>query len=733
MNETSDNVIDDVNDEPLQNSGQKGKSEGNLLKCYLNTFRRKIFIISSFAILGTVSALLVSRQDPAIYPGKFEILVEPVTSQEKMTDASILTRNQGIPDETFLTLDYPTILRILKSSLLLNQIAEDLHKKYPSIPKNIFLQNLQKNLIVQRIQQGKSRFDYTKIIQVTYEGKNPQLVKSVLEITSENFLDYSIEERQKNLQSGIIFIDQQIPKLQERIAKLQTQQKEIQQQYGLINPQQKGETLLDDQLTTEREKIDIKNQLDQLSIILNNLEQSLEMSADEALVASTISQNPERQELLSSLQQIEQELALQSSQFTSMSPTVQNLIDKRLSLQKLLEQKTQEILLQNNVPFPVNSNVFLYQDNNRLELIQQLIDTKNQIDSLTSTYQSLIKNEQEINQKIAIIPEIIKQYNELERQLALDVSILNQLSLQRETLSVEAAQKKAPWQLITQPQLPLDEYGSPLKYPPDPKKKLIAGLGGGLMMGMLLSILLEKRRDVFYEVSDLEANFSQPILGIINRPDINSNSTDDQSFHSNTLTSEQHHSFVELYTNLYFTLSQASDSRYSLMISSIHSEDYQGYISSNLAKISSSLGQATLIIDANLSHPEVHHYFNVSNQKGVIDLINFQENPSDLLLSPFIDQSLFILPTGKLRNQDSFSLGADKLHSTFDQLSENSKLTIYNTSNFLDSYDLSLLANHLGGLVLIVCLKQTSMSSVKESIKRIKQYRLNLLGFIVVL
>lgn len=231
-------------------------------KFYLNVFKRRWLIILTFAVSGFVPAFLWSKTDPVIYPGSFKMLVEPVTSAEKLTEPTTLARTGGNVNEELLSIDYPTILRILKSNNILQQIAEKVNQNNPLYPPAYLIKTFQKDL-----------------------GLTPA----------------------------------------------------------------------------------------------------------ESLSASTLSQDPKRQRLLLDLQAIDTQIAQQSAQLTENHPNTLNLQDQKDNITNLLEKETTRVLQENKIDPNVNPRVFAYQDSSRLALIQKLIETQNQIDTLSSRYQSLKK------------------------------------------------------------------------------------------------------------------------------------------------------------------------------------------------------------------------------------------------------------------------------------------------------------------------------------------------------
>lgn len=757
MNYESDNFLDN---EQIELSPSNNKKEGDIVKFYLNIVKRKIILIIIFTVLGFIPAFLVSRKDPVIYSAKFELLLEPVSTEEKLTDASILTRSGGTVDENLLRLDYPTVLRLLKSSLVLSEIAKKINQKHPDITEDFIIQKLQKNLIVERAKASSSRLDETKIIEVTFETDNPELAEIVLESTAETFLEYSVKEREKTLSYGVNFIDEQIPKIQLEIKNIQKKQKQLQLKYKLINPETQGNALFQNKIAIEQDLTKTIRELKEAEILADKLQKDLGLSSEESLIASSLNEDPERQLLVTEIEKIKAEIAIQSAIFTDEFPSIKNLKDKLNNLTELLNKKNQEILKQKNINInKLNPNVLLYQDRNRLSLITTLIETQNKINILSTRQESLKKLQQSVNQELAIIPDVIEEYNELERKLILNTSILNTLSTQKETLNVEAAQKKSPWQLISEPKIPKDENNNFIGYPPNPKKKLIAGLGAGFMLGCLIAILLEKKADIFYEDSDIEYCFGKPILGKIklnsifnsdhkklNSDTINEDISDNQNgsaifnitenSHNNgheksknvdsnklKVKDSEEKSFKELSVNLHFQLSKITPNY--ILISSLSSEDNQDFVVANLAKKISQLDKKVLLIDLDSKNSQIKSFFEADNEENLVSFLrNSDEEEDTIQIIQPIDNydNLVIFNTEELDIKDTINL----VHA------ENFDLILYNGSFFLENYELSLLAEKTEGILMVVKIKSTPLSSLQEAVKRIKDYKLNLLGFVVI-
>jgi uncharacterized protein involved in exopolysaccharide biosynthesis/Mrp family chromosome partitioning ATPase len=710
----------------------------NLVRVYLNLVLRKWFIIVAFAGAGLVVTSYLSTQDPSTYVGRFEILIEPVTSAEKLTDASVLTRSNDLPSQELLNLDYPTQLKILKSTVLLSKIAAEVHNILPQIPEAAMLQNLQKNLIVKRVQEGNSRFDYTKILEVIYEGNDAVLVETVLKVTAEQYLQYSLQERENSLQAGVSFIDEQIPILETQIRALQGQQRTLQQRYNIISPNQQATNLNEAYQANQLDIQKIDEELEELRSLKSNLESTLGLSPSEALVALDLSQNPERQNLLQQLQEVETMIAAESSRFTNENPIMQDLFQKRNNLQTLLETRTKEILKSSSLKGDNNPNIFMFQNTSRITMLDQLIVTQNEIAKRLTRRQVLVANQERLRINLDQFPTIAAQYDEVARQLDLKKGLLDTLANQRETLRVEAAQQDVPWKIISAPAIPRGPDGLPISFPPDPKKKMIAGMGGGLVLGLLLAIAWERSRNIFYSNSDLKFGLGYSVWGEL--PLLDSGIAHDKdALEDEVLPTEANEAIVamgedrgqQIYTNFYFQYQEQGIR--SMAMTAIDNESGQASVTMQFARAAVNAGQTVLVIDTNLQHPDIHHHGNNTDEleQGLVNVLNSDTDPQQLLNLVHYEDGLAIIPVGTMNAGHPIRLQRwlSRLDPALQTLTHKYDLVIYNAP-LLTVPDTPFLLNRTDGVCLIVRLKYTSQSQTHQALTTVEKFQIPVLGVI---
>ncbi|EHJ10325.1 GumC family protein [Crocosphaera watsonii] len=732
-------------DLPVEELEEGGSSEGKgfNFRPYLRILLRKAWLIAGLTSLTTLGAWLWSSQDPYTYTGNFFLLVEPITASGKLTNPTTLARTQGVPRDDLFALDYPTNLVFLTSPGMTLQIAEAVQAKEPIRKVPAIWRDIRENLTVNRAQAGRGRGSNTKIFQVSYKGENPQEVQSVLQTAADTFLKYSSEERETNITAGVKFIDEQLPELQQTLGKLKARQKKLRQKYELIDPLPKNQEVLSQITGLEQQKLNLNTQLQAQREVANSLQQQLNLSSDEAFAAATLSQDPTRVALLSQLQQLESELAIASATFTDNSPQVQDLQDKRKNIETLLNQTTQEIISKHGLSVSPYSNALEFQDTTRLRLIQQLLETTNQIKSLQAQLEVIEPSKVQLEQQVKRYPNLINEYSDLERKIKLTQQILNQLLLQRETLKVEAAQE-LPWELISPPQIPLDADGSPIGSPPSRNKKLMAGAMAGVLLGSAIAFLWEKRQNVFYTAEDISQLLAIPLLGNIPKDDREALSdnislpnvsqkepeTTETVLDNNFFLSNNQSDFLEAFDDLYLQLylqEKVSKLR-SLLLCSVESQDGCSTIALNLAINAAGKGQKVLLVDANFFNPQLHNLLNISNNRGLIDILGGDVSPQAVIETAPDIENLSVLPIGGGSEPSVKHIWSPKFNGLMEELGKTYDLVIYDTSPFFLSSDIKFIAKQADGIILVATIKKTSQSLLTKAVKEIKSLNLPLLG-----
>jgi len=750
--------------------------KNNFWQMFPRFFLRRVWWIGGITFFTTTVALVIAFLKPSIYKGNFYLLVEPITAAGKLSNSSTLTRTEGIPQEALVSLDYPTNLIFLQSPGMTLRIAQDVSKKIDRRPINAIWKDLRENFEVEWARSPTT--GPTKIFKVSYKGEDPTEVQTVLDIASETFVKYSTEDRETSIKAGVKFIDKQLPALQQTLSNLKNKQKQIRQQYDLVDPTAKNALLLEQVDELSKQKATIERQLLSLKTLSTSLQQQLGISSADALVLASLNQDPERLSLQKELLDIQSQLINTQSVFTDKSVRVENLEERSRNVSNLLRKRTQELLKQFSTSVSINSPILGdFQDPIRLKLIEQFVDTTNQIKALESQLPSLSSERQQVDDTVKKLPIIINQYTALEREIKLTEEVLDKLLVQRETLKVESAQE-LPWQLISKPQIPLDEKGLPSGEAPKRLNLILAGFGGGLLLSTLLAFFWEKYKDIFFSADDVEDILGLPLFGrvpkyhnsvvsksrpfslkksqqskVSKQPKISkqvktsqklesperlendatlapSKNIADKSWNNNSLPLNWL-VFVTVFDDMYAELSfyYRTPPLRAITISSIEPGDGQSLVALNLAIAATKKGKRVLLVDASGKKTTLCHRLNLTGQKGFNYLLTHNVDLESVIQEVAQNSNLYVVASSTEDRISSQHLWS-KMEYIMSEFQERFDLVIYDLPHFNETTDVYFMTACTDGMLLVVGVNKTKQSSAKKVLKKASDLRLPILGAI---
>lgn len=693
------------------------------------TIQRNILLITGTVTVAAATALCSGLTSPHSYEGNFQLLIEPIASEAKLTDPTVISRDDEDASER-VGVNYPSLLQILQSPGLLSVVANQIQTQYPDVTYD----SLRENLVVQRL--GEDLRDFTNIIEVRYKAEDPKEVQFVLTEIAKRYLNYSLDNRKTSIGGGVKFIEEQLPGLQQRVNNLQAQMQSLQQQYKLTNPESEGEDVSKQLRENQNQKLETQRNLQEQRSLYMNLQKQLGLTPDQAIAASTLSQEPRYQELLGQLKKTESQIAVDSARFSEENPSLQALRQQQSNLFLLLNQEAERILGQNQSSRFGSSQILNFQDSTRLDLIKQLADTANQIQILEARNQKLAQDEAFLEQQVRQFPGVMRQYKELQRQLEIAVNTLNQLLIQREILGVQAAQKEVPWKLVSEPRIPHDAAGNLIPAPRDTIKNLAIGVIAGFVLGLGAAVIKERYHNIFYTTEDIQDALDLPILGLIpfdktvKKP---FNSSADVGLIAGTRYDHSNGSlFLEAFNYLYVNIRfLASDPPvHSLVVCSAAPGDGKTTIALHLAQAVAAMGKRVLLVDANFRTPQLHGRLGLSNRQGLSNLLSQNLAVKDVIQQSPLEDNLFVLTAGEIFPNSSKLLASTQMQYLMEQFKTAFDLVIYDTPHLLGLADANFLAAHTDGLLMVVGVRKTNRSVVMQVMDKLNTFRLPVLGIV---
>lgn len=694
--------------------------------------RRMGIMVAIALLLGGISGSLVlwkTKQIDRFYQGGFQVLVEPITAEGRLSQLLIQSQSAnfsadeitkvGSSVEDSSMIDYQTLLRVLKSPKLLIPLLEKVQANYADITYT----QINNQLKINRITYAKDGKEAgTKIIEFTYQDKDPAKIKSVLGTVSKYYLEYSRQERLKHTTRGMAYINSQLPALRMRVDKLQRQLQLLRQQANLSLPDQSSKSFTDQASGISSQQISLEAQLAETRKLYKNLKEQLSQGNTAGVVAI----NPNMYEtLIGQLQTIETQLAVSSTQYREDSPPMQSLREKQKNMRRLLEKEAESTIK----------------------------TVAGQIQQLEARQRSLMASESSLNKAIKDLPSVMRQYGDLERELGVATESLKVFLSKRETLKLGAGQQDTPWTLINEPSIMTNEQGSPLSVTATNKgKNLAIALVLSLLFGVAVGFLVEVLNRVFHTPEEVKWGTKLPILGVVPRSQKLKRITKKSNHRipavenfadpakgrqlqagRNKFRTDLNYSFLESFGSLYTNLRLLSPgiSMRSLVITSAVKGDGKSTIAFHLAKTAASVGLRVLVVDADLRLPQLHLLLGLPNVRGLTDVIATDLSLNDAIQKSPEENNLFVLTAGHNLHDPIKLLSSQKMLYLMEQFQTFFDLVIYDTPPLVGLADAHILAAQTDGTLLVVKIDRTDRSLVTQALEGLKISGASVLGTVV--
>ncbi len=670
-------------------------AEGGLnLPQMFSALRRRALLIAGITALVTGGAFVRAMIDTPVFQSQAEILTQPFTAESRLVSSvpETLTSQAPVPR---VVIDN-TILRVLTSPRVIQIAVDKLKTRYPDLTYGDIVRNL-------KLQpSGKD----SNVLQLSYQGEDPEQVQTILGAVSQAFLDYSLQSRQADIKRGIEFVEQQLPILQKNVENLQANLQRLRLRNDLVDPESRGQQLTGQISAFTQAQLENEVQLKQLRTVYADLRRQLASRSQEDAASSALKDAPRFQSVLGELLKVDTQLAEASTIFLDTTPEIQTLRELRQNLLGILAREGGRVEAQ----------------------------IQSQINELEARDRALKQTIRDLNGNVKTLSGIAREYTDIQRELEIATENLNQFLAKREALRIDSAQREIPWELITPATLPTPSMTSV-------QNQVLLGLVLGLLLGLGTAIWLERMSDVLHSSRDIKRIAKLPLLGVIpfqeqlNRPAEEAavwlqsvTEAEIVSVGNNTIyrAIPFFEAFRSLYTNIRL-LSPDNPAR-SLVISSPASTDGKSVVSIGLAQAAAAMGQRVLLVDADLRYPRLHQYLGVPNDQGLTDVISARVGLKAALHQSSLERNLYVLTAGAAPPDATRFLASQRMQSFMAQVQKYFDLIIYDTPPLLGFADAYLLTPQTEGMVLVVGLGKLRAAQLEEALEQLGVSGASVLG-----
>lgn len=703
--------------------------------------RRRFWLLSVLCIVLAAATVKALKEKPT-YTSSMQLLVE--SNYQGKKDSK--TDNQFA--DSNVVIDNATQLSLMQGSQLIERAVKLLRAKYPGLD----VEEIKKSLVVTQLVDEKAKTE-TKIFEVTYTANNPTKTQKVLQVMQRVYRDYNREQQRLRLTKGLTFIDEQLPKVRQNVAQVETTLEEFRKNQNLIEPEAQAKALTDAINNIQQERRTNQANRRDLQAQYDSLQQQLASSPQESLVATRLSQSSRYQALLNEIQKTDLAIAQQRIRFTDKNPVIQKLLSERNKQLSLLQAEGQRTTPEGSAQIPDTGESLLKERQlgvTDLNLANKLLEVQTNLKGLTARDEALAKKEQQLRVELDLFPNLLAKYTRLQTEIQLKRETFQQLEKARQDLSLEIARGGFDWQVVEVPQ--------PGKKSKSQKQQnIMLGIVVGLFLGGAVAFARDMLDDSVHSSAQLTKLVPLPLLGMTpqlpqakkNKPIIKLPFGKRQvsaAWATEPIiklpfgkpeamapcTIEVIHSplawesFDLIYKNIQL---QNSGSTFSpLVITSALDGEGKSTIALGLAISAARLHQRVLLIDADFRHPMLHKQLNIPNDYGLSTVL---ESNATVPIRSYIPSSYLyidILTSGSIPEDPVNLLSSPQMQRLMAGFEQTYDLVLLNAPPVLGMVDALLVASCCRGVVLVARIDLVTKTALTETTAMLN--KLNAIGII---
>lgn len=511
------------------------------------------------------------------------------------------------------------------------------------------------------------------ILKLNYQDSSALRAKEILNALHKAYMDQEVEQKTKEANLTLSFIDKQLEQINKRLTKSATNLENFKERNQVVGLGEQAIKTTEQLSEYEAKLEEIQTELN----ILSNLNQYIKTNQD--LTGLTIGSvnfaDPALGSLVTRLHEEASKKLSLLADFTELHPDVEKVSQNIASLKRSIKAA-----LRNN--------------------LRQLSQRKKSIKTVIGKF----------NKSIATLPKQERVLSKLTRHYSIDEKIYSFLLEKKAETAILESSTVSNSRLLDS----AIEVNKPIK----PKRTLIVlvGIILGLIVGVALAFLREFMNNTVKNSDEIEKYTSIPIYGIIPR---------NKNKKTSNLVDE---AYRAIRTNLQFL--PKHDSSNIISITSSVSGEGKTTISANLAKILSQADKKIVVLDLDLRKSSLHNEFDIPNTIGISNYLTSQ-NSLEEITNHIKDTNIDVLTTGTLPPNPSELILTDKMKELIQTLKENYDYVILDTPPVGLVTDALILMNYSDIALLVARASYTRKEFIKNLDRLSKEHTQHTFGFIL--
>ncbi|MFQ5928812.1 MAG: GumC family protein [Acidobacteriota bacterium] len=698
--------------------------------------RWKWIITLSPILVGTLTYWLTATP-PAVYEAESVVKISRVATSMQALLIEALSYYEGD--------NIATQSRIITSQKIRAAVALRLAQKYPEFHDVSSLlgdeeerdydtleqragNNPELAALIDTISVEAERDGQSDILAIAATASSEGLAIDMANYTAEEFVNYNIAERNREIRQAVQFIQARILETEQQLRGVERRLEEFKRDQTPI-------------LGLEIEEgISVEEQIESLGRKITNLDKAIEQLQATTHVNRYLSFSP----------------AFREAEDPLISPLEQQVLQLIVQINQLKRERRQLLGYLTEASGEVRQNVLQTEELEKSaeEIIGSLLQRYGAIrDELVEKHRALVERQN----RLEAVPEVTRQLASLEREVALKTDALNLLQSRLQDAEIQKAGEVQEISIV--------ERATSASVLPQPSRrnKTLVGLMIGIVIGTFFALLMESLDTSIGTIEDVERYVKLPVLGVIPHLDtatvrekvlvdeMGSDIAGSEIEHIATLcthfasTETSSEAFRSMRAHLEVLLKR--NGWKTLMVTSSVVEEGKTNTACNLAVVFAQSGQRTLLIDADLRRPRVHKVFGLPDTPGLTEVLlgvtdweSATRSLDDLILgkigltnsqtTPGLEY-LSLLTSGRKVDQPAELLNLEKISKILSEMSECHDIIIVDVAPVLPIADASQLAPRMDATVLAYQIGRVGRDVVNRSKSRLKAIGGNVVGLVM--
>jgi tyrosine-protein kinase Etk/Wzc len=269
---------------------------------------------------------------------------------------------------------------------------------------------------------------------------------------------------------------------------------------------------------------------------------------------------------------------------------------------------------------------------------------------------------------------------------------------------------------------------------PNRKRAITYSVIVGLLLGFVLAFALDRLDDSVKSADELRDQMELPLLGLIPaiRAERGSRRGSDMTAGRLITHADPRSPVAEAYrsmrTNLAFARAQQSPQ--AIVVASPGPSDGKSTTVANLAITFAQQGQRTLLIDADLRRAVLDKAFDVPRSPGLTEVIIGEAALEDTLHETNVP-NLSIVASGRFPPNPAELLGSSRMQEILREAKAGFDVVLLDSPPLLAVTDAAVLATMVDGVVLVIRTERTKRDAVRRALGHIRSVRGRLLGAVL--